>query len=76
MSKQLHVPAALFPGKEPPSIHWTMDWVVQWWSGRFEVEKNLLFLLGIEQRFRRRPAINLCRLSHLDSLRKVSGSEN
>ena len=50
--------------------------VVQWWSGRFEVENNLLFLLGIEQRFLRRPAINLCRLSHLDSLRKISGSEN
>jgi hypothetical protein len=24
---QFHAPAALPPGKEPPGIHWTGDWV-------------------------------------------------
>jgi hypothetical protein len=46
VSGQLHVPAALSPGKDPPSVHWLKSWVGPR-AGLGEGEK-ILALPGIE----------------------------
>jgi hypothetical protein len=59
VSGQLHTPAALPPGEEPPlpSTHWIWDWVVPR-TGLVDVEGREIFPLpGFELRPLGRPAI-------------------
>jgi hypothetical protein len=56
VSGQLHVPAALLLGKEPPCTHWIRDWVDPR-AGLNDVEKRKFITLpGLELRILGRPA--------------------
>lgn len=48
MSGRLHVPVALTPGKEPPSVIHKRLAEPQRQSGRFGEEENVVFVSGIE----------------------------
>jgi hypothetical protein len=59
VSGQLHAPAALPPGKEPPGTHWIGGWV-DLRAGLNEMEKRkFLTLPGLELRPLGRPAHKL-----------------
>jgi hypothetical protein len=62
MSGQLHAPAALPPGKQPPNTHWIGGWVVPR-TGLDDVEKRKFFTVpGLELRPLGRPALILTAL--------------
>jgi hypothetical protein len=66
MSDQLHAPAALPPGKEPPVTHWTGGWVNPR-TGLDDVDmRNFLIIPGLEIRPLGRPdrSQSLCRLRY------------
>jgi hypothetical protein len=55
---QIHAPAALPPGKEPPATHWIGDWMDPL-AGLDDMEKRkFLTLPGLEFRPLSRPALS------------------
>jgi hypothetical protein len=68
VSGQLHVPAALPPGKSP-GTHWTAGWLDPQ-SGSGKREEETVLTLGLELRPFGRPdrSQSLCRLRHPGSL--------
>jgi hypothetical protein len=58
VSGQLHAPAALPPGKEPPGTHWIGGWMAPR-AGLENLEKRTFFnLVRLELRPLSRPAYN------------------
>jgi hypothetical protein len=73
VSGQLHLPAALLRGKEPPDAHWIGGWVDPS-AGLDDVKRRFLTLLGLELRTLGRPVLSqsLYRLRNPGSLVRLS----